>query len=379
MIRLLGVLLFCLALTAPAHAANPNNPLAGHELGVNTSSDAGNRIYTSWQNAEGAEKDLLARVGPKSRVRWYGGWSGTGDVITRKIRGYIDNVQAGDPSVVAPMAFFRLWHPNGEGDRDAMTNAERIAYRQWIYAASKGIGDSKVAIVLEPDLPLILPRHGTEDTANRQSLLRYASRILSRLPNTAVYIDIGSADWLSVPEAVDLLLASGVGLTRGFALGATHYDSTESNVEYGRQITLGLRRAGLRAVKRFVIDTADNGRPFTHAKYHELQRTGHRKNHFDNADVCLNLAQPYCNTLGIPPTTDVTNPDWGFTPEVTRYARDYADAFLWFGRPWLKMQADPFCLVRAQQVARTTPYAEALPQLSAAEAREQQATCYRAP
>jgi hypothetical protein len=32
------------------------------------------------------------------------------------------------------------------------------------------------------------------------------------------------------------------------------------------------------------------------------------------------------------------------------------DAYLWFGRPWLYMQADPFDKPRALQLARTTPY-----------------------
>jgi endoglucanase len=32
------------------------------------------------------------------------------------------------------------------------------------------------------------------------------------------------------------------------------------------------------------------------------------------------------------------------------------DGYLWFGRPWLYMQADPFVMTRALQLARTTPY-----------------------
>ena len=37
-------------------------------------------------------------------------------------------------------------------------------------------------------------------------------------------------------------------------------------------------------------------------------------------------------------------------------AAAYVDGYLWIGRPWLYMQADPFDLKRALAVARTTPY-----------------------
>ena len=38
-----------------------------------------------------------------------------------------------------------------------------------------------------------------------------------------------------------------------------------------------------------------------------------------------------------------------------RAAAEHVDGYLWFGRPWLHMQADPFELQRALGLARTTP------------------------
>ena len=54
---------------------------------------------------------------------------------------------------------------------------------------------------------------------------------------------------------------------------------------------------------------------------------------------------------------DVDNPLWGLSDAAARKAATYCDAYMWFGRPWLYMQADPFDLQRALQLVRTSPYA----------------------
>ncbi len=375
----IALLSVSILLSTTAVAATPDNPLRGHRIGVTTTTDAGNKIYTSWQSANGDTKRLLAKSALQPRLRWYGRWTGTGDVLVKKLRRYLDDAQKGDESVVVPMAFFRMW-PRGEGDRRALSAADKVDYKAWYDAAARAIGSTRTVIVLEPDLPLILPRHQTADTGARQALTRYAVARLTALPHTTVYIDAGSADWLTIPQALGLLKNSGVSKVRGFALGATHYDSTRDNIVYGRNLVLALNRLGIKG-KHFVIDTADNGRPFTHAQYSNLLRRGARTNNFDNADVCRTLTQTMCNTLGYPPTTYTGSTRYGFSATVRRYARTYADAYLWFGRPWLKMQADPFCIDRALQIGRTTPYqpTKDIAQVSAATYNAQQARCFQAP
>jgi hypothetical protein len=61
-------------------------------------------------------------------------------------------------------------------------------------------------------------------------------------------------------------------------------------------------------------------------------------------------------TLGIPPTTDVSNRRWGLSPTARRLAGSLVDAYLWIGRPWLYMQNDPFDLQRTLALAATTPF-----------------------
>ena len=68
------------------------------------------------------------------------------------------------------------------------------------------------------------------------------------------------------------------------------------------------------------------------------------------------ITERTCVTLGIPPTTDVADSRWGLSPADRALAAANVDAYLWIGRPWLFMQADPFLTKRALWLARTTPW-----------------------
>lgn len=148
-----------------------------------------------------------------------------------------------------------------------------------------------------------------------------------------------------------MLLRAGIAHVRGFALGATHYDSTAANIRYGAELVRELEEAGVPG-RHFVVDTADNGRPFTWTEY----RTKHPRGDFDNAEVCRTRQERRCVTLGIPPTTAVARPRWGLPEDARDLALRHVDGYLWFGRPWLVRQAAPFSLQRTLGIARTTPY-----------------------
>ena len=55
--------------------------------------------------------------------------------------------------------------------------------------------------------------------------------------------------------------------------------------------------------------------------------------------------------LGIPPTYDFADPRWGLREHTVELAQQYADAFLWIGRPWLYDQNEPFVESRALTLA----------------------------
>jgi hypothetical protein len=332
--------------TAPAAArSGSTNPLAGGTWGVYTGNQDG--IYPAWEAATGTNKRLLAKIALRPRVRWYGSWIKRGD-IRSYIHDDIVKTQNGDPNTLVQVAIFRLW-PRGESHKDdPLTLADQSAYRAWIDAAARGIGNARVAMILEPDLGVSLTGWRP---AVRLRLARYAAQVFGKLPRTSVYLDAASPDWLTVDKAKSMVIAAGVRYTRGFALNATHYTSTPSNIDYGRSIGIALAHAGLPG-KHFVVNTADTGRPFTGREYWAKHPNGN----FNNAEVCLDRTERRCVTLGIPPTSNVAAAAWQFSATINRWARNWCDAYLWYGRPWLHNQASPFDLQRSLQIARTTPY-----------------------
>lgn len=338
--------------TPPAQAAaEPGNPLTARPWGIDTRHE----LWKAYEAAFGDTKRLLGKMALKPTVFWFTDIAPVDDV-QRRVADYVDAAQAGNPDTLVQLAMFRLW-PEGEANRDKpLTLADRRAYRRWVDNAARGIGNARVAMVLEPDLAVALTGWRPEV---RLQLARYAAKRFSALPRTTVYLDAGSSDWLSVPAAVKMLRAAGIEYARGFSLGATHYTSTASEVAYGTQLVKALRAAGFGG-RRFVVDTADSGRPFTYQQYYAKHPNGF----FDNAEACRTRLERRCVTLGIPPTTDVGATRWALPARQRKQARAFVDGYLWFSRPWYVYGrplgevrlSGPFDLLRALAVARTSRY-----------------------
>lgn len=333
----------------------PDNPLAGGRWAVYRG--PWNGIYPAYARAKGTDKALLGRIALQPRVVWFTSNFSTGS-IGPALRGFIADQQAefGKDALIQ-IAVFREW-PRGEAARGRrLSGGEQAAYRAWVDAAADAIGGARVALVLEPDLGLnAVPNNPwetrTADPAVRLGLVRYAAKRFSALPRTSVYLDASDADWLSLAKIVPVLKAAGVEYARGFALGATHYSSVGDNIDYGMRILRALEADGIGG-KRFVIDTADNGRPFTWTQH----RAEHPGADFDNAATCRSVSDTTCDTLGVPPSSDVAGQDGlGLTRRQRTDALRHVDAYLWFGRPWLIRQASPFSLSRSLAVARSTPF-----------------------
>lgn len=320
------------------------NPLVGGPWGIDTRHE----IYKAYDAARGKNREPLGKMALRPRVFWFHDQAPIND-ITRRVRAHIEDSQDGNPNALVHMAVFRLW-PEGEAMLNKpLTLADRSRYRRWIDNVAKGIGSARVVLVLEPDLAVAL--QGWRPSV-RISLTRYAARVFSKLPRTTMYIDAGSADWLSIPRAVSMLRGAGIGYARGFSLGATHYAATGDEIEYGTRLVAALAKAGFPR-RRFVVDTSDNGRPFTWLQYWAAHPLGD----YDNAEECRTLSQRRCVTLGIPPTTDVDAPGTGLTLRQRRLARANVDAYLWFSRPWMVYARPAYMdLDRALAVARTTPF-----------------------
>ncbi len=333
-------------------AARPGDPLSGLRWG--NYSGPQDEVFPAYRRARGTERRLLAEIALRPRVRWFGPWYS--DAQARRTAGqYIANVTGGDPDVLAQMAVFRLVPWEDGACRRLPTAAEQSSYKRWIQAFAAGIGDARVALILQPDLPFAacVPHHSKLPLR----LVAYAAGVFAALPHTSVYIDAGAADWPSAGEAAAILRSAGIRYVRGFALDATHYDSTAHQVLFGREVAVRLAAMGFPG-RHFVINTAQNGRPFTYQQYHHPSS-------YDNAPVCRSRAAERCVALGIPPTWQVASPRWGLSARVRAIAARYVDAYLWIGRPWLDRQSDPFDLNRALALARANPFLNSITGTSA--------------
>lgn len=334
--------------TAGASVATPaaSNPLANVYWGNYTANaDPATKFYNA--ETDPARKALLGKIALQPRMRWFGSWIANGD-IQSTLTSYIKNAQTGHPGALVQMAIFRLLPAESQARTRLPTTAEQASYKQWINRAAAAIGSHNVAIDLQPDLPVWT--HEPNNSRIAVDLVSYAAQKFASLANTTVYINAGSADWLTVSQAVTMLRHAGVRYVRGFTLADTHYDGNNAQIEYGTKIVNALSAVGLKN-KHFVINSTNNGRPFTHPQFHGSD--------FDNAPVCptnYTRTTPPCVTLGVPPTTNVTALKWHLTADARTKAGKYLDAFLWIGRPWLIDQAGPWSTSRALQLARSTPF-----------------------
>lgn len=336
---------------ASAHPENPTNPLAGRLWGVYRGPQ--DQVWRPFMRATGRAREALATIADRPRTKWYGSF-----VPDRSIRStvtsYLSSSQAGNPETLAQVAVFRMKPWEAEACRRATTPAEAASYRTWIQELAAGIGSAHTLVVMQPDGPFLLC---APDRAAKSELLTWATQTLSALPNTSVYIDAGAADWCENGTAqesyrcAEILELSGIQYARGFAMDSTHYNGPVENIDRGKEI-LDLLRAAGHGEKHFIVDTAKSGRP---TSWRDMVPAT-KKDLRNNARTCTNRTMKRCVTLGIPPTPRPADPQWGLPEPQRTIAAQYVDGFVWFGRPWLYNQADPFVARRALDMARSTPW-----------------------
>jgi endoglucanase len=321
------------------------NPLANRPWGVYEGD--GEMAWAPYARASGSARTLLGKIALAPKAKWFGGWISNAD-IGEKVRGYVaaSQQQAGSSDALVQMSIFRMHPWEDEACHRLPTAAEGASYRDWINRFADAVGDAHAAIILQPDGPFALcAPHGSRAPSD---LIAYASKVLSALPHSSVYIDVGAADWPiesqgGVPAATRIAIQDGVQYARGIALNTTHYSPTVDEVQRGADVVRALAEQGIED-KHFVVNTSSNGKGFVFGDY--------RAPDPDNARVCQSQQDPGpCVALGIPPTYDFADPRWGLPQETVDLASRYADAFLWIGRPWLYDQAEPFVESRALTLA----------------------------
>jgi hypothetical protein len=321
--------------------APASNPLAGVTWGHFTGTLDG--VYPAYAAARGRDRRLLAKIALRPLAFWFGAWDA--DHSARQVaRQYIRRVTHGNRNVLAQVTVFRLTPWEGAACSELPDPAQQASYKRWIDGFAAGIGSSRVALILQPDIPFALCSPGGSQVPLH--LVAYAAQRFSGLPHTTVYIDGGTVAWDSATQAARLLEAAGIRHARGFALDTTQTAGTAIEVDFGAAVLRHLAAAGIKG-KRFVVNTAENGAPFLAGQY---------PGNPNDPRACRNRRDHVCVTLGIPPTTDTAASAWGLPRRERSIAARDADAYLWIGRPWLTSSSDAFDRSRALALAASTPF-----------------------
>jgi endoglucanase len=214
-------------------SSSGTNPFAGTTLYVDndlqacrSSSTAGRAICSTPQAA------------------WIGNWSGN---VADAVRNSI--ARAG--SQLRVLVAYNIYNRDCGGQSAGGASSPQ-AYRDWITAFANGVGNSRVAVILEPDA--LAHNCGANSASDSTSaLLKYAVDTIEARPNAAVYIDAGHARWVSASDMANRLKNAGIANAAGFALNVSNFQATDITVSYGKQVAGGV------GGKPFVIDTSRNG------------------------------------------------------------------------------------------------------------------------
>jgi endoglucanase len=295
---LLLALIAVLLAAATAASAQPSqaNPLAGVKLFADRDSPSWRQWQAYVRSGQTQKANLIWKIAREPRALWLGRF--TRPNFHMKVRRMID--AAGRDGAVPVFTVLRAQSTGCGPHYDGGGPAEDTRTRAWYDNLAQAIGEDRVVIAFEPDSLGTIDCHAPSRRDDRIRLLRYGVDALADLPGATVYIEAGASDWEPAERTAKQLRALGIAKVRGFMLNATHYDWTRANIEHGLAISR------LTGGKHFVINTAENGRGPIHYKL----ENGRMRNVWCN---------PPLRGLGIPPTTNTSNP--------------LVDAYLWINRP----------------------------------------------
>jgi endoglucanase len=261
--------------------ADEANPLAGIPFYVNPNSAA----MRAAQHA-GSPSAELTTVANTPQAYWIVPGSSASTVAK-----YTGDAQAA--GAIPILAIYGIPHRDC-GSYAAGGFATADQYRAWIDRIASGVGDSRTAIILEPDALAMADCLSADQLEERYNLMRYAVDTLARNPAIAVYVDGGHLRWHSAEDMAGRLNKVDIGRARGFSLNTANFYTTADEIGYGEAISK------LTNGSHYVIDTSRNGAG-------------------PAPDSGLSWCNPSGRALGTPPTT------------VTAGA--HADAYLWIKRP----------------------------------------------
>jgi Glycosyl hydrolases family 6 len=356
-----GILAFALAscggVLGPAQLARAANPLTGKQVFIDcqAATEQSAPRFNPWywfhhyQDSDPQKAALLGKIAKVPVAKWFAGDS-IRPLPTKLEDRFLARVE--DPGLGGP----NCETPLGQGEHDEYTGSYPVIairamvhsgcrgydgggawndpgpnglYKPWIDAFVKSLGrtwagpgrfryrdsgpypdsdfraiDRQAMVIIEPDALALMGKISGCLTktarAHRYALLSYAAQKLGAMPGVMTYIDAGASDWLRVGEAVSMLRKAGVKYVRGFALNATHFEYSKSELRFGNAVA---KKLG----EHFVVNTAENANGPLPRRF------------WKSGSVRSKWCNPKNAGLGTQPTTNTGSP--------------YADAFLWISRP----------------------------------------------
>jgi hypothetical protein len=339
--RTLSLLAICasaLAWAAPAAQAGTANgglpgvgtdPIAGMTWGIPQDDD----VWAAYVKTSGAKRALLGKLALEPRAVWLGWWWRINQVRAETAL-TVAETQSENPNALTEFATFELhpWEQKRKGT-GAWYNTPGATWNvksdeTWYRNMAAGIGNARALVIVQVDLPFAR----TIPSTAPERIDTYAARVLSAGRHTTVYIDGGTAGWLTPRNAALLLIRNGIRYARGFALNDTDYDPTSTEDVFGAEVVTALAQLGVKN-KHFIVDTDENGTP-----YKPDQVPGRNIN---LVPPCHGSRQAVCQRTGIPPTAKPASPLWNLGPTAREDAARYCDGYVWSGRPW-DIDAGPY-------------------------------------
>lgn len=222
-----------------------HNPLAGQSFWVNPNSPHKKWIEEKKESdPRGAQ--LMKKIADKPGAVWFGNWNTN---IKHDVDAYL--TATSDAEAFALLVLYNIpGRDCGGYSGGGLSGGD--TYKSWIDQVKAGIGGRKAVIILEPDALPGLDCLSPEAQKERLTMIRSAVQTLSS-DAVFVYIDAGHSDWKPAKIMAERLAAAGIERAQGFALNSSNFQTNESNIAYGENISSQLGGT------HFIFDTARNG------------------------------------------------------------------------------------------------------------------------
>ena len=239
-----AALTLTIAVAAPASAHPASHPPqidhslpGGTRFYVDPGSEAAVQAVTDLRHHNVPDALAMSKLASYPEASWF--TKGTPD----QVRAAVAKVERGaaQQDAVATLVAYNI--PGRDCSQySAGGAADSSAYRAWITAFAKGIGDRRTVVILEPDALANLPSDCGQDpdgtnTPARLADINFAVTALEAQPKTLVYLDAGHSTWHSTGDMTTRLIAAGVDRAQGFFLNVSNFQPTAQLNEFGTWIS----------------------------------------------------------------------------------------------------------------------------------------------